>query len=124
LPESIRKYITPPPKVTVQDAPEDPNPLSFGERIAGTRLGRTLSKEAREGLAKLQLEIDTITLINPELRLRLPQPDPRFALHPESYRHSFKICCEYYWKYQHVRFDKEAANQVAALLTSFLQKHP
>ncbi len=124
LPESIRQYMTLPPQVAVQDAPKGPNPLTLHEKIAGARFGRALSKEARDRLTTLQSVINSITRINPELRPLLPQPNPHFALRPEHYWKSFRICSEYYWKYQDVLFSKDAANQLAALLTSFLQKHP
>ncbi len=117
LPESVRQYITTPTKAMVQAAPEGPTTLSLGERIAGVSFGRRADEKVQARWAKLQLEIKTYNRVNPELRLQLPRtnhtPPP-----------DFELCRELYWKYQHLRFDEDAANKVATLLTSFLKEHP
>jgi hypothetical protein len=104
-------------KIVAENAPEIPaRRLSIGERIAGKRFARELTEEQRAQWAACQLKIDTIVKSHPELRLQLPQSALRWF--------DLEICREYYWKCQCLRFEKDADQRIAGLLTSFLQQHP
>jgi hypothetical protein len=96
LPESIRQVIRPRLKVTARNAPErSSSTLSFGEKIAATRF---------EGVRQLDEKAPARLA---KLRLDMNITDR-----------------EYFRKYQLMRFQKDAANKIAGLLTSFQQEHP
>lgn len=116
LPESLRRYITPRPKMVAENGPEMPaRRLSIGERIAGKTIAREFTEEERTQWAKRQLKANIIVKFNPELRLQLP-PSALGSL-------DLEICREYYWKYKLMRL-KNDADKVADLLASFLEQNP
>jgi hypothetical protein len=58
----------------------------------------------------------------PELRITLPtvffmSVVPYLSLNPQ-------ICVDYYFKCVRLRFNEDAANKIAACLTTFLEQHP
>jgi hypothetical protein len=67
----------------------------LGERIAGTRFGRVRQPDDEARARFAKFQLD-INITNRE----------------------------YYRKYQRIRFQKDAANNIAALLTSLQQEHP
>jgi hypothetical protein len=81
------------------------------------RLGRRteLTEEERRFLSELQTSIRICNRFVPELRIQMP--DRNIPLNP-------KICADYYFKCQHAAFEKDGANKVAELLTSFLEQYP
>ncbi len=97
LPGLIRQYIHGERSTApVNNLPESPSPrLSLGERIAGTRFGRVRQPDDEARARFAKFQLD-INITNRE----------------------------YYRKYQRMRFQRDAANNIAALLTSFQQAHP
>ena len=94
FPQGVRQCIA--PQVAAKNTLECSRPmLSLGERIAGTRFGR-VRQPNKEDQARRAV-----------LKLQIDNTSQ-----------------EYYLKYQRMRFQKDAANKVADLLTSLHQKYP
>jgi hypothetical protein len=119
-----------PPKLALENTPGRSSPrLSLGERLAaraGVRLDGKLTEEERARpakllqaqqvrLAELQSKIKIANEIFPKLRLQMPS----FYIPLD-----IETCYKHYGKYQLMRFDKDAANKIAGLLTSFQREHP
>jgi hypothetical protein len=80
-----------------------------------------LTDEQQTELEELQARIKMYNRCVPELRITLP----RFCLSRAVYLSvDLRICSAFYFKCANLRFEEDAAQRIAACLTSFLEQHP
>jgi hypothetical protein len=84
-------------------------------------MNRTLTDEEQKSFTELQARIKMYNRAIPELRITLP-PHRMSAVSYLSL--NLQICADYYFKCEGLRFDENAATQIAACLSSLLQEHP
>jgi hypothetical protein len=80
-----------------------------------------LSEEQQKVFVVLKQIIEMYNRTVPELRIKLPtvfiSVVPYLSL-------NLQICVDYYFKCARLRFNEDAANKIAACLTTFLEQHP
>jgi hypothetical protein len=103
--------------------------LSLGEKLAeraGVRLDGKLTEEKRARRAKL-LQAEQVRLAELQSKIKIANeicPELRLQMLPAYIPLDIETCHKHYGKYQLMRFDKDAANKIAGLLTSFQREHP